>query len=418
MKKHDHAQVLAEAIEAAPRCENITDVAREIQIPRSTLREIMTGAGYEGYEDLIAKAVVDSTDSIRLLKEQIKHYQKQAKRLEGRLTSRRWLEDEVAGQMSVLKPVPVPCIDTKNKLDMRPQVGVLEFSDPHFGYYAPPGQLGVFGEYNTDMAKARTRATFQSFTHLTHMRSFPVEEVRVYMLGDNMEHSYMRPAQAKQTDAHVVKQTIDFCETIIPCFQLLCSEFEQVVIHAIPGNHGRTTQKAGENLPDETYDHLAYYAIEKAMSAQSNFTMHTHEAWYFIDQIFTWKFLGLHGEDVLSWAGIPFYGIERAVKDYYMMLGMVSLSKIRDLDPMVEMAASQFLSMLMLPDYVAIGHFHNKMVWDIMGVEVLGNGTLSGVSLYGTKRRRRLSRPSQNVFWVHPEHGVGERCPINLSKVK
>jgi len=418
MKKHDHAQVIARAIEAAPECENITDVARAIGVARSTLRDVMEGAGYDGYEDLVVKAVVESTDSIRLLREQTKYYQKQVRRLEGRLTGRQWLRDEVAGQMSVLKPVPVPRLDTKSKMKMSPQVGVLEFSDAHFGHFVPPGQLGVFGEYSTEVAEARTVHTFKMFAHLMRMRPFPVEEVVVYLLGDNVENCNMRPSQAKQVDSHVVQQTIQFSNVLAHCLQFLCGEFERVRVEAVPGNHGRTTRKAGDNLPDETFDHLAYYIASVALKDQPNFKMNIHQAWYFVDEIFSWKFLGLHGEDVLGWAGIPFYGIERAIKNYYMMLGKVSLENIRDLDPLTEMAVEQFLSMVLLPDYVCIGHFHTRMTWDVMGVEVLANGALSGVSLYSAKRLKRLSRPRQETFCVHPEHGVSERCPINLSRIK
>jgi len=90
---------------------------------------------------------------------------------------------------------------------------------------------------------------------------------------------------------------------------------------------------------------------------------------------------------------------------------------LRQLPTETEFLVQAFLDKLLMPDYVTIGHFHNAMTWDVMGVEVIANGALSGVSLYGTKRLRRLSMPKQKMFWVHPEHGVTLRAPIFLSKV-
>lgn len=411
-QKYDHDQVIARAIEVAHQCENIADIAAILDMPRSSLRDILRQRGMD-YPALVTAAAVHTDEDSRLLRAQARHWEKVAARYEKQLTNRDWLRDEVASLVSVLKPVPIAPMRSDGK--MHEQVGVLLYSDAHFGLEVPPGQLGVFGEYNSDMAEARTIHTFRTFAHLCHMRPFPVNKVKVYLLGDNVENINMRPAQAKQTDAHVVKQTIRFANVGAHALRLLCEEFAEVEVEAVPGNHGRTTKKAGDNLPDETFDHLAYYMIQLALKDQANFKINIHEAWYFIDQIFSWKFLGLHGEDVLSWAGIPFYGIERAVKNYYMMLGMVTKESLRNMDPTASLAVDQVLSLLDLPDYVTIGHFHNPMIWNIMGVEVLANGTLAGVSLYGAKKLRRLSKPSQQVFWVHPEHGVSERCPVNLN---
>ena len=414
--KYDEAIVIGEAVRAVVECDSIRDLADTLQIPVSTFRDILKRNGHD-FSSLVTLAAQDSGESISLLKEQVKYYQRRADRFEERLAGRRWLRDEIAGLTATAKPVKVPKLPAK-KGGLRTQVPILLYSDPHFGLNVPEGQLGVFGSYNSEMARARTIYVFRTFAKLAKQQPFPVSKAKVYLLGDNMEHSHMRPSQAKQIDAHVVEQTKVVSDTLSSCMQFLCGEFDEVEVEAVPGNHGRTTRKAGDNLPNETYDNLCYYIIEKTLKDQPNFTMHNHEAWYFVDEVLGWKFLGLHCEDVLSYVGVPWYGIERAVKDYYMMLGQVSLNNLREMEPTTELAVQQFLSMLKLPDFVTIGHFHNRIAWDVMGVEVLANGALSGASIYSTKRRRRLSRAQQFFFCVHPEHGVGMRCPIDVSKIK
>lgn len=413
--KYDEVIVIQQVRHCIPRCRNIQEAADELQIPRSTLRGILKRQGYKNYSDLVATVAEESTTLVPSLQMQVKHWKKVATRYEKQLADRRWLHEEIAGLVAVQEPVKVPCL--KSTSVMSEQIPVLEFSDPHFGLKVPEGQLGVFGTFDSQIAEARSLHTFRTFASIAKSQQFPVRKAVVLSLGDLVEHSYMRPAQAKQTDAHVIKQSIHCAEVLTKCLQFLCGEFEEVEVHAVPGNHGRTTQKAGENLPDETYDHLIYHMVRLGLARQQNFKINICESWYFITEILGWKFLGLHCEDALSWAGIPFYGIERLVKNYYMMLGQVTLEKLRALDPTTELAISEFLRLLLLPDYVTIGHFHNPMMWQIMGVELLANGALSGVSVYGAKRLKKSSPPKQQMFFVHRQHGVGLRCPINLSKI-
>lgn len=406
--------ILEQAKSVAAGCQTITELAEKMDMPRTTLHYALRRKGVT-FQDLVTEADA-TTIATTNWKAQVEHWKTLAERRGKQLASREWLRDELAACAVRQSPVnvPAPKLDTP----MKPQVAVLEYSDPHFGLLVPPGQLGVFGEYNSEMAANRTKHTFQTFTRLVKQQRFPVNEVKIYLLGDMVENSHMRPAQARQTDAHVIQQTIQASAVLASCLRMLCGEFAQVTVEAVPGNHGRTTEKAGDNEPDETFDNLVYYIIQKSLAAQPNFKLTAHRAWYFLDNICGWKFLGLHCEDVLSFSNLPWYGIERLVKDYYLMLGQVTTAGLRELDPTLELTVGAFLEKLLLPDYVTIGHFHNPMVWQLMGVECIANGSLSGVSLYSTKRLHRLTPPRQQMFFVHPEQGVGLRCPIKLDHIK
>lgn len=412
--KYDSARVIAECKEHVLQCESVRELADVLGMPYSSLRDLLYREGHT-LESLSADVVRADSTNIQLLKRKAEHYERLSERLQQRLWDRDWLRKEVAGQISALSPVPIP--STRPDKPGSEQTAVLLFSDAHFGLHVPEGQLGLFGTYSTEMARKRTIYTFRTFCRLAHQQSFPVRHAKVYLLGDNVEHSHMRPAQAKQTDSHVVKQTLNAANVLGHCLQFTAEHFETVEVEAVPGNHGRSTQKAGENLPDETYDHLIYHLIYHMLSNQPNVTVNIHEAWYFVDSIFGYKFLGLHGEDAISWAGIPWYGIKRLVQDYTVMLTKKSIESLRELKPEEELQVSAFLEHLKTPDYVCIGHFHDPFTWDLLGVEVLANGALSGVSLFSAKRLHKLNPPRQRMFFVHKEHGVGLRCPISLGKI-
>lgn len=415
-RKYNYEQVIADAKRCVVHCTALSELADRLGIPGRSLDHIIRKSGYDSFEDLLIEVAQEDTADVQLLQRKCAYFEQLSERLQRKLEDRLWLRKEVAGQVSALKPIPVPDIDTSKPGSE--QIPILEFSDAHFGLNVPEGQLGLFGTYSTDMATARTTYTFRTFARLSHQQSFPVRKAKVYFLGDNVEHSHMRPSQAKQIDSHVVQQTLNAANAIAHGLRFLCGQFEEVEVEAVPGNHGRTTQKAGENMPDETYDHLIYHLVKHMLSDQPNFTINIHEAWYFVDDIYGFKFLGLHGEDAISWAGIPWYGIKRLVKDYTVMLTKKSIEDLRQMEPEEELQVQTFLGHLHTPDYVCIGHFHNPFTWDLMGVEVIANGAMSGVSLYSAKRLHKLTPPAQWMFWVHQEHGVGLRLPIKLGRVE
>ena len=101
-----------------------------------------------------------------------------------------------------------------------------------------------------------------------------------------------------------------------------------------------------------------------------------------------------------------------------MLAGQATKHKLRSLPLADTLTVGDILDIIQTPDYVCIGHFHNPLDWAIMGVEVLANGSMSGISFYSAKRLHNVTPPVQNMFFVHPEWGVSLRLPINLNNVK
>ena len=414
---HDPERILALAAAEVHRVNSWIELADAVGIPVSSLKDIFRKAGYSSWKDLLIRVSDEGLLDVSTLKRQTSYYKKLVARLERTIQDRNWLKQEVAGQIAVQEPVkiiPPPYTGP----DKQKQVAVLELSDVHYGLNVAGGQLGpLFSGYNIDIAKNRVAHTFQSFARLAHQQGFPVNKAIVYLLGDMIEHSFMRTSQAKYTSIHVVKQTTDMAQILSANIKMLCGEFKEVEIHFVPGNHGRATQKAGDNLPDETFEHLMFYIVEATLANQPNLNLNSYEAWYFIHSILGFKFLCLHGEDVRAWAGIPFYGIQRLVKDYHLLAGLSTKQKLRRLRVNDTMSAEDFLEMMDIPDYVCLGHFHTPMLWNMIGVEILANGTTSGASFFSAKRLHTYSCPVQNMFFVHKEHGVGIRIPINLEGI-
>ena len=415
--KHDPERVVALSRAEIHRINSWQELADAIGMPVSSLKDTLRRAGYPSWKDLLIEISDDALLGVGSLKRQVDYLKRVVKRQEKDLTSREWLRQEVAGQIAVQEPIKVtpPLYIGPDKQE---QVAVLELSDVHYGLDVGSGILGpLFTGYDINVAETRMDHTFCTYTRLAHQQSFPVRRAVVYCLGDLIENSHMRPAQAQYTASHVVRQTVEMGNILASCIGMLCSEFEEVEIHAIPGNHGRTTQKAGENAPDETFEHLMHYLAKTKLSAQSNLKYNVYDTWYFLDMIYGFKFLGLHGDDCRGWAGIPFYGIQRMIKDYSMLGSMATKQALRRMQMTDTMTVEQVLEVLHTPDYACLGHFHTPMLWVLMGIEILANGAMCGSSIYSAKRLHTATPPAQRMFFVHPDHGVGFRLPINLSEV-
>lgn len=416
-KKYDEQRVLSLAKQEVHRVSSMAELAEALNMPKSSLLDVLRRSGYANWKALLVDVSSDAHYGAEASQRQVSYLKKVVKRHESTLANRRWLEDEVAGQIAIQDPVPVmPPVYTGP--DKQVQIAVLEVSDVHYGLEVSKSILGpLFSGYSTKTAQACMEHTFHTFSRLAHQQSFPVKKAVVYCLGDLIENSHMRPSQAQYTSIHVVKQTVEMGNILASCIGMLCSEFEEVEIHAIPGNHGRTTQKKGENAPDETFEHLMHYLAKIKLSAQPNLTYNVHDTWYFLDTIHGFKFLGLHGDDCRSWAGIPFYGIQRMIKDYAMLGSMATKQALRRMKLSDTMTVEQVLEMLHAPDYACLGHFHTPLLWMLMGIEILANGAMCGSSVYSAKNLHTATPPAQRLFFVHPDHGVGIRIPISLMEV-
>jgi hypothetical protein len=159
---------------------------------------------------------------------------------------------------------------------------------------------------------------------------------------------------------------------------------------------------------------MAYHIAQMALQNQPNVTFDIPESWYSNYRIYGYNFLALHGEDILSYVGFPWYGATRSARNYVAMFRRAEKRLIRDRQPKT---VAELEACSIVPDYVLIAHFHSEAQWEAADVEHFANGTMAGVSYYGAKRRMVISRPKQTVLFVHPKYGIGMQCSIDLDEI-
>lgn len=106
------------------------------------------------------------------------------------------------------------------------------------------------------------------------------------------------------------------------------------------------------------------------------------------------RLLLMHGDDIRSWMGIPWYGIDRAI---YRMRELLQ-------------GANKFF------DSVLLGHFHNRADIEHVTGPVVINGSVKGGDEFSIGSMQTMNKPSQNLLFYHSKHGYIGGNPIYLEE--
>ncbi len=166
----------------------------------------------------------------------------------------------------------------------------------------------------------------------------------------------------------------------------VASYVSRVVVHSVPGNHGRPNGPNEFADPEDNFDSLcAYWAIDKCAN-QPNIEWQIEESWLSMFPIMGHQFAAMHGD---AWDGPLLPHIEKLLPRW--VLGRVFPG---------------------IPDVLLTAHRHSFHVLEVNGVTVVQNGTIDGGSLWFTKKTGTMSRPCQTVLVASEKRAVEAIYPI------
>lgn len=271
---------------------------------------------------------------------------------------------------------------------------VLMISDIQAGTYISSESTGGLNEYNWDVLEKQFEQLYLGLEEIVtrHKKVAPINSLHVHLLGDIIEGYDIFKGQTRQIDKDVTEQAIGvkdlLCDFLLKALHL----FKEIHVVAVPGNHGRIGTK-GENLHYVNWDYIVYEWMKSELKLYTNITWQFTKSWWQIDSIYGYNFLMFHGDDIKSWQGIPYYGIDRAAKNYRELLELLNLSY----------------------NYLEIGHFHVPSELPGVTTEKFINGCWPGGTIYSMKGLVTANYPVQKLFAVHPTQGVTYRYPIKLT---
>ena len=270
---------------------------------------------------------------------------------------------------------------------------VLMLSDIQAGTYISKEATGGLNEYNWSVLEEQFDVLFNTLEEIVvrHKMVAPIKNLHIHFIGDLVEGFDIFKGQLNNIDHDIAHQVIDLVDLVAEFLVKCRTLFEHVHVVGVPGNHGRIGPK-GENPHYVNYDYIIYRFVQKLLKNYPEFTWQISESWWQVDTIYDYNFLMFHGDDIRGWAGIPYYGIDRAAKNYRELLESIGVRY----------------------DYMEIGHFH--MPSELAGVttEKFINGCWPGGTVYSMKGLGTANTPVQKLFAVHPKQGVTYRYPIRL----
>lgn len=427
-KVYDYGAVISKACDCIMDLSSFDALSKRLGVPASSLTRILrTVVEAEPGETLFtatqryaATVLVDvKTES---LVQQVNFYKKRSKALEKQLGQREAWFDELREIVSVLQTRPVPVPELREGAGGRTDhVVVLDGSDWHYGAdTASTGQLGIFPVYNPDIARVAIDEVFERSVNLVKKWDSYMNVVAfvLNLKGDLVEHAFLRRGHRGRVAFGPPRQVFELVQILSANVRMLASHFPRVVVTCVGGNHGRGDPKFGAGLPSENYDWLVGKILGLLMENQPSVEVYVPDCWYVYQRIWNSLMFSFHGEDIRSWAGIPYYGISRAVKDITAMTSLETKARIAALDREEILTVEQFMALMLEPDIVSLAHFHTPQDWIEMGINVIANGSLIGVTEHSAKRIRRMSMPSQKMLVFSEKHRLPVLAPdINVDDI-
>ena len=334
----------------------------------------------------------------------------------------------------------VPAVDIISLKKYKPfktsgseEEAVLLLGDLHCGNFVSPDETANLGNYNMELFSERMERLTNSVIEITglHRKLYPIKKLNVFCLGDLVQGmnnvGQWSPAYIEQD---ILTQIFVCMQKIEISLITLSKVYEQVDFWGVVGNHGRAAKRGAEK-DYVNWDYIMYVFLEKSLSNYPNIKFHVDKSWMQIAEIQQKKFMLVHGDDIKGWAGIPFYGIQRAESRYRTLLEQFKnpaeaihicrpyLEKLEK-NPTDTQAHADLIQAVMLYaksfDHLVIGHFHTPGTLPInSGGKIFINGSFYGGDNYSLKTIQSANPPIQKFFGVHKK-GVSWQYDLELER--
>jgi hypothetical protein len=292
---------------------------------------------------------------------------------------------EVFSTLPKITAPPAPKLDKKAEIEL-----VLPHSDMHVGKNVRWDDVGGLGEYNSEIFLKRVSSYQAHFENMIEHKKGRIKRIWLPMLGDLIDGKKIYRSQASYLDPAfrgVLEQVKFTVDALADHFVFLSTFVPQVVVMASGGNHARIGMK-GEDHWTDNFDLLVFFMLRERLKAHKRIVFIEPKGNYLFFSVLGWNFYAEHGENIRSWGGIPYYGLERAAGQVQQLVQT-------------------------LVHYYLVGHHHNPGEFG-NATKVLVNGNWAGADNFSVDVLKKGGPPSQQYFEVHPHYGVSDCKTIFL----
>lgn len=280
----------------------------------------------------------------------------------------------------------------------RSETAVILVSDLQFGRvsptYSPEEGLATLEKVRDAIIDIKT----------DHLRNYIFDQLVIVYLGDIVDGDCIFPGHAWELKIGAADQIMALSEWIDDNFHKpLKDAFGKITLVGVPGNHGRPTPRPGQTTARTNYDLMLYnnfsllhkrsngvkcsfdYKVALEKTPDGKYSVKADTGYVYIKgyKVRGWKMLLYHGHGIVSWAGVPFYGIVNRVKSWSLSFGEFNI--------------------------FCMGDKHVAWSWPLSHrLEIFLNGT----ALTGDEwAMQRIGMPAGQTWWFF---GVSDKRPVSF----
>jgi len=272
------------------------------------------------------------------------------------------------------------------------ETAVLLLSDLHLGEIVDRDVVCGFGEYDFDIFNKRLKFLAKSMRSIIvrKLTGYKIDKLCIFGLGDMVSGRIHDELIENSED--IIFQIMNGAFVTAQFVLELAQMFPEIEIDGVLGNHGRIIRKKYYKKRYTNWDFVFYQFLGMFLANNPRIKCNFPKSFFVIKKIRGWTFLLIHGDNIRSWMGIPWYGIER------MMWKLGDLLKDKGTNV----------------NYRILGHFHNTGELDRAFGELVINGSMIGGTEFSLMSMGEFNRPTQLFFGVHTEIGMTWRYPLRL----
>lgn len=264
---------------------------------------------------------------------------------------------------------------------------LLHVSDIQYGELIKGAEVDWVNSYSVDIANARIDRLFDMFGRLCtdHWHGPPPVDIHI-CLGGDMVSGALHEELAKTDELPELPAAKAVAARLAGNIRKLRDRLDRPVrLYSVPGNHGRLTHKPeSKGHVMNNLDTLVAWFIEAALSQDKDVSVSYSESVDALFNIFNFPFLLTHGDRMGGKGGTGHIGPIAPISKGHQKLFMD--------------AAARGTSVYK----ILTGHYHTaaETSWGF------ANSALAGWSQFARDLRLKAEPATQNMFVIHPEHGV------------
>lgn len=215
---------------------------------------------------------------------------------------------DAASSLSI-PPVAKPTTDRRRG---SPEVAICLLADWQWGKVTP--------DYNSEVTAQRVQRYADKAARLIELQRshHPVNEARIYLLGDLLEGEEIFPGQAHRIDASLYSQLFRGAEGLAKVVRTIAATVPKVRVVGAIGNHGALGGPIRKAYHPETNADAMLMNVARMLLADEKRVewpeafVAGERAWYAADDVLGKRWFLFHGDQVKSASfGIPWYGFNK-----------------------------------------------------------------------------------------------------------